>query len=171
MLFFFLIQFSCFRGSYFTKISLVRLSLFKIRNRMNKKIAIAVVFLVIGFAFLMMQSSSVASHPHLQLSELMTKLKQGENFDGVFMTLYGQVKEGSIQKKGLKAEFILEQKSEQSHYQLPVFFTGKTLLPDTFTDGAMASVEGKLNPKENKFYADKVMAKCASRYEPNKTKK
>lgn len=139
---------------------------------MNKKIIFAVLVITLGFGLLVISSSGGAGHPHLQLEEFDSRKQQGENFEGTYMTLYGSVKEGSIQKKGVKADFILTQKAKNGRQlELPVFFTGKTLLPDTFQDGAMASVDGKYDPRRNRFVADKVMAKCASRYQPKVSEK
>jgi len=41
---------------------------------------------------------------------------------------------------------------------------GRDPLPDTFVDGAQALVEGKRMP-DGRFVAEKVQAKCASKYE------
>ncbi len=43
-------------------------------------------------------------------------------------------------------------------------YVGRDPLPDTFKDGAQALVEGKMMP-DNRFVAEQVQAKCASKYE------
>ena len=43
-------------------------------------------------------------------------------------------------------------------------YAGRDPLPDTFKDGSQALVEGKMMP-DNRFVAEQVQAKCASKYE------
>lgn len=97
----------------------------------------------------------------MKLAEFTAKTDAGNSFKGQYLTIYGKVKEGTIQKKGIQADF----KIEDAGKELAVFFTGKTLLPDTFKDGADAAIEGKYDYEKKVFQADKVMAKCASKYE------
>ena len=128
---------------------------------MRMKIIIAIVLIVGGFGFLIISSSSEESHPHYQLPEFFQKISNNRNaLEGKFMTVYGNVKEGSIKKDGIKADFTIIDGDKE----LNVFFTGKTLLPDTFKAGAQASVDGIYDAPKNRFVADKVMAKCASKY-------
>ena len=47
---------------------------------------------------------------------------------------------------------------------LPVSYVGTDPLPDTFIDKSQALVEGSLT-KEGSFVAERVQAKCASKYE------
>ena len=48
--------------------------------------------------------------------------------------------------------------------QLKVLYNGIDPLPDTFKDGAQALADGKLGP-DGVFQANKIQAKCASKYE------
>ena len=129
---------------------------------MRTKIIVAILLIAGGFGFLIISSSSEESHPHYQLDEFYSRLQEGKNtLDGKYMTVYGNVKEGTIKKDGIKADFTIIQKG----HELKVFFNGKTLLPDTFKDGAQAAVDGIYNSNKNTFIADKVMAKCASKYD------
>lgn len=73
----------------------------------------------------------------------------------------GFVKTGSILYHYKdQAEFIMEQKARE----LKVFYSGKTQLPDTFTDGAPVRVDGQLRA-DNTFLSTRIEAKCASKYE------
>ena len=47
---------------------------------------------------------------------------------------------------------------------LRVSYVGRDPLPDTFKDSAQALVEGKMM-SDNRFEAEQVQAKCASKYE------
>jgi cytochrome c-type biogenesis protein CcmE len=71
----------------------------------------------------------------------------------------GFVKVGSLVREGKKARFTLELNDKA----IPVFFTGETLLPDAFKEGARARVDGKM--EKGVLVASHVEAKCASKYE------
>ena len=61
---------------------------------------------------------------------------------------------------GSRVEFVLVQENTK----LKVAYTGTDPLPDTFKDGAQALADGKLG-KDGVFQANKIQAKCASKYE------
>ncbi len=72
----------------------------------------------------------------------------------------GRVAAGSIKGSGRSLTFTLV----QNDVTLPVRYTGSSPVPDTFKDGIEAVVEGKYL-EEGTFEADKIQAKCASKYE------
>lgn len=72
----------------------------------------------------------------------------------------GVVAPGTIERHGGTTTFRLSQDS----LSIPVTYVGTETLPDTFKDGAQAIVEGDYNPN-GMFRADKVQAKCASKYQ------
>lgn len=72
----------------------------------------------------------------------------------------GDVVAGSRRREGRAVRFQLEQSGER----VEVIYTGMEPLPDTFVDGAQAIVTGSLGP-DRVFHAQKVQAKCASKYE------
>jgi cytochrome c-type biogenesis protein CcmE len=82
------------------------------------------------------------------------------------MRVSGNVREGSIMRQSGRVDFVLEEQGRV----LPISYVGRDPLPDTFKDGAQALVEGRLNP-DGQFVAERVQAKCASKYEatPNQT--
>lgn len=129
---------------------------------MKMKLSIVIAALVLGAGFMVMASSGESARPHFQLPEFKRLLNaEPRRVTDRYMTVYGNVKEGSIVKKGVEAEFVIEKEG----HELEVYFTGKTLLPDTFKDGSEAAVDGTYRPSEGRFVADKVMAKCASKYQ------
>jgi cytochrome c-type biogenesis protein CcmE len=73
----------------------------------------------------------------------------------------GDVENGSIQRVGSEVRFVLTQ---DANTHLKVAYTGSDPLPDTFKDGAQALADGKLD-KDGVFRANKIQAKCASKYE------
>ncbi len=72
----------------------------------------------------------------------------------------GDVKPGSIYRKGKEVEFVLTQDDKT----LKVVYEGTDPLPDTFRDRAQAVADGKLGP-DGLFHANRIQAKCASKYE------
>jgi len=76
----------------------------------------------------------------------------------------GDVLENSIHRDGNQVSFVLVQKNDQQDLKLPVVYEGSDTLPDTFKDGSMALVDGKLGA-DGVFHANKLQAKCASKYE------
>jgi cytochrome c-type biogenesis protein CcmE len=72
----------------------------------------------------------------------------------------GDVKPGSIVKSSAGVSFVLH----QGGTTLKVVYTGSDPLPDTFRDNAQALAEGRLG-EDGVFKANKVQAKCASKYE------
>jgi cytochrome c-type biogenesis protein CcmE len=71
----------------------------------------------------------------------------------------GVVAPGSIQRKAGQLSFRLSQ-NEKS---IPVTYVGTDTLPDTFKDGAQAIVDGDYQASGD-FRAEKIQAKCASKY-------
>jgi cytochrome c-type biogenesis protein CcmE len=76
------------------------------------------------------------------------------------MRVSGNVRTGTIERLGDRVNFVLTEQGKD----LPVSYVGRDPLPDTFKDGAQALVEGKMLP-DNRFEAEQVQAKCASKYE------
>jgi cytochrome c-type biogenesis protein CcmE len=78
----------------------------------------------------------------------------------------GYVQPGSVTHDGHDVKFTLVEneggKNEGLH--LAVVYNGVDPLPDTFKDHAQAVADGKLDPS-GVFHANKIQAKCASKYE------
>ena len=83
-----------------------------------------------------------------------------ENVDGKTFKLAGDVVTGSIDRSKPQMEFVI---SSRDH-SVKVRYTGNDVIPDTFTDGSKALVEGKPGP-DGTFQARHIEAKCASKYE------
>lgn len=76
------------------------------------------------------------------------------------MRVSGNVRAGTIERLDGRVDFVLTEQGKE----LPVSYIGRDPLPDSFKDGAQALVEGKMMPN-NRFEAEQVQAKCASKYE------
>jgi cytochrome c-type biogenesis protein CcmE len=72
----------------------------------------------------------------------------------------GDISEGSIVRRGNVVEFMLVQEK----LNLKVAYDGSDPLPDTFRGGAQALADGKMG-RDGVFHANKIQAKCASKYE------
>lgn len=78
----------------------------------------------------------------------------------------GDVELNSITREGRDVHFVLVQEKDGVKRRLKVIYSGADPLPDTFKDNApcQALVDGKLG-SDNVFRANKLQAKCASKYE------
>lgn len=72
----------------------------------------------------------------------------------------GDVAPGSIQRVGKDVHFTIHQDDQK----LNVIYSGNDPLPDTFRDGAQALADGRMQP-DGTFHANRIQAKCASKYE------
>jgi len=86
--------------------------------------------------------------------------KMGDSARNQRLRVGGDVKPGSIVKRGSAVSFTLHQDAQV----LNVVYTGTDPLPDTFKDNAQALADGRLGP-DGTFEANKIQAKCASKYE------
>ncbi len=85
-------------------------------------------------------------------------VKKRERFENRYVKIAGIVRAGSLELENRMHRFEIEFGGEQ----LPVIYEG--LPPDTFKEGVEVVVEGR-GSLEGAFVAQKLMAKCASKYE------
>jgi cytochrome c-type biogenesis protein CcmE len=78
----------------------------------------------------------------------------------------GDIQPGSIVKSGPETSFVLHQGATT----LNVVYAGSDPLPDTFRDNAQALADGRLGT-DGVFRANKIQAKCASKYEAKPNQK
>ncbi len=86
--------------------------------------------------------------------------QMGDRAHGERIRVAGDVAEGSIMRSGREVRFTLM----QEELRLSVLYDGIEPLPDTFRDGAQALADGEMGP-DGVFHANKIQAKCASKYE------
>ncbi|MCX7998280.1 MAG: cytochrome c maturation protein CcmE [Leptospiraceae bacterium] len=116
-------------------------------------LSLIIIVSLLGIAFF---SSKETSFLLLDASELAENPSKYENEN---LRVRGIVKVGSVVREGKEVRFILELHNKE----IPVFFTGKTLLPDAFKEGVRARADGKF--VNGVLVSDHVEAKCASKYE------
>jgi cytochrome c-type biogenesis protein CcmE len=66
----------------------------------------------------------------------------------------------NIERNGNEVTFLLAQDARQ----LKIVYSGIEPIPDTLRNGAQAVADGRLGP-DGVFHANKLQAKCASKYE------
>ncbi|MBI3668548.1 MAG: cytochrome c maturation protein CcmE [Acidobacteria bacterium] len=116
----------------------------------------AIIVATLGWlAWLGAQESKTYYHTIVELSSLKASDARHR------IRVGGTVRPGSIARYAGRVDFVIEGEGKS----LAVSYTGTDPLPDTFVDNSQALVEGKLAPN-GAFVADKVQAKCASKYEP-----
>lgn len=86
--------------------------------------------------------------------------EMGDDVYGKRLKVAGDVVMGSIKQNGRHLSFAIEQNGNS----IPVTYTGDALIPDTFTDGVQAVIEGTFTTN-GVFEAKHIQAKCASKYE------
>jgi cytochrome c-type biogenesis protein CcmE len=125
----------------------------------------ALVAIIIGvLAWLAVGGVSQSKSYYKEINEVH---KMGDQAQGKRLRVNGYVEEGSIVRDGAEVTFILHQNPSQLHgdsSRLKVVYKGSEPLPDTFKDDAQALADGKLG-SDGVFEANKVQAKCASKYE------
>ena len=87
--------------------------------------------------------------------------------DGAYskrLRVAGNVEPGSIKRQGTHVEFALQEQGRL----LPVVYQGSEAPPDTFKDDAQALAEGSYG-RDGVFHANKLQAKCASKYAPKQS--
>ena len=122
----------------------------------KSKLLIPIFFITLSLFVVAYFSSMETSFTLLNVNELA---KYPEKYNGDNLRVRGNVKVGSLVREGREAKFTLEFDSEE----ILVHFAGKSLLPDAFKEGIKARVDGKY--KNGVLVADRVEAKCASKYE------
>lgn len=113
-----------------------------------------IVVTLISLAYVGFTQSKTYYHTITELSTL-----QGASLHQR-MRVSGNVRNGTIQHLPGRVDFVLTEQGKD----MMVSYVGQDPLPDTFKDGAQALVEGRMMP-DNRFVAEQVQAKCASKYE------
>jgi cytochrome c-type biogenesis protein CcmE len=89
-----------------------------------------------------------------------------ESLQGKTVKLAGDVMSGSIDRSRPQMEFVIGSRENR----IKVRYVGNAIIPDTFTDGSTALVEGNI-AFDGVFQARRIESKCASKYEAEYSKK
>jgi cytochrome c-type biogenesis protein CcmE len=103
--------------------------------------------------------------------------KMGDQAYSKRLRVGGDISPGSIVRTASTVQFVLVQETPPTllapgkgptaraiKLNLHVVYDGSDPLPDTFRDGSQALADGKMG-RDGVFHANKVQAKCASKYE------
>jgi cytochrome c-type biogenesis protein CcmE len=123
---------------------------------MNPKFLSLTLIIGLSLAGIAFFSAQETAYKLLDASELAA---DPVKFTGDNLRVRGFVKVGSLVREGKAARFDLELDDRT----VPIYFTGETLLPDAFKEGARARVDGRW--KDGVLVSNHVEAKCASKYE------
>ncbi len=128
---------------------------------MKIRFGIAITIILVSLFVLAFGISNEKNKNSILVIDLIDLLKGPEHLRKREVRVRGYVKIGSILRYyGDQVNFVME----QGNRQLDVAYRGKTQLPDTFSDGAPIRVDGRLD-SDNRFLAERIEAKCASKYE------
>jgi cytochrome c-type biogenesis protein CcmE len=123
----------------------------------KQRFIVGISLVLIAFGYLAVSGFEEGKSYYILASDLAG---MGERAYGLRLRVAGDVVAGSIERDG----FITRFRIEQAGTVVPVVYSGKDPLPDTFTDESKAVVEGTYG-RDGVFEAKKVQAKCASKYE------
>jgi len=125
----------------------------------------ALVVIVIGvLAWLAVGGVSQSKSYYKEINELGP---MGDRAHHERLRVNGFVEQGSIIRDGAEVSFVIHQDPKKlvgDPVRLKVVYKGSDPLPDTFKDDAQALADGRLSA-DGVFEANKVQAKCASKYE------
>ena len=125
----------------------------------------ALVIIVIGvLAWLAIGGVSQSKSYYKEINELS---QMGDRAHHERLRVNGFVEQGSIVRDGAQVSFVMHQNPSKltgDPVRLKVVYKGIDPLPDTFKDDAQALADGKLGA-DGVFEANKIQAKCASKYE------
>jgi|SRR6516164_11476487 cytochrome c-type biogenesis protein CcmE len=125
------------------------------RNRAKFGVGIAVIVASLAFlAWLGYGESKTYYHTIAEYQQLQGSQRNHR------MRLAGSVAPNSIRRSSGRVDFVLEEQGKT----LSVSYVGSEPLPDTFVDKSQALVEGRAEA-DGRFRAERVQAKCASKYE------
>ena len=125
------------------------------------KIGLTSVVLVAAFAGLLYSTLSEGTEYYKHVDEVMADPKA---WYGKRLQLHGFVVEDSI----LRKRDSLDYRFQISNNGAVVPARYKGVVPDTFKDGSEVVLKGRLGPDGFSVDANGVMAKCPSKYEPQR---
>jgi cytochrome c-type biogenesis protein CcmE len=122
---------------------------------------VVIILAVLGLAFQGYQNDETVSYSK-SVSELHMMGTKAYNMP---LKVNGNLKKGTIVRSGMELDFVIVEGSEE----LKIKYIGTDPIPDTFNNemDAEVVVSGKLN--NDVFEAERIQAKCASKYEADYT--
>ena len=126
-------------------------------KRKQLKFAIGSVVIILTLSYLAYSGYQESKTYYRTVPELYSMKEEVYDLP---LQVSGDVIPGSIKRDGKIVTFTIGEASQT----LQVKYVGKDPLPDTLIDRATAMATGRLG-RDGVFVADKMLAKCASKYE------
>ena len=131
---------------------------------MNKtKLKFIIGSLVIVIAVIVLAIQGMQEDTTMSYSKSVSEVKLlGSRAQALTLKVNGDLKKGSIVRNNLDLDFIIV----EGDSELQIHYIGKDPIPDTFNNDMDAEVivSGKLLT-DGIFHAERIQAKCASKYE------
>lgn len=125
------------------------------------KIGLTVVAATTAFGALLWSTLSEGTEYYKHVHEVMA---QPEAWHGKRLQLHGFVVPNSIRRKRDTLDYVFQIESQGA----VVTARYRGVVPDTFKDGAEVVIKGRLGPDGFQVDPNGVMAKCPSKYEPQR---
>ncbi len=126
-------------------------------RKRNLKFVVGGAIVAVAIIYLVYSGIQKTALYYLTVSEFRNR---GDETYGEAVRVNGKVLDGSIRWESKEGALYFTIIDEQN--KLPIIHKG--VAPDTFRGGAEVVIEGRYAP-EDIFEADKIMAKCPSKYE------
>jgi cytochrome c-type biogenesis protein CcmE len=130
---------------------------------MNNKVKFIVGSVVIVLAVILLAVQGMKEDDTMSYSKTVSELSiLGDRAKSMSLKVNGDLKKGSIVRNGLDLEFVIS----EGGLDLPIHYIGTDPIPDTFNNDMDAEVvvSGRL-ADNGVFKAERIQAKCASKYE------
>lgn len=129
----------------------------------NNKLKFIVGSLVIVAAVIVLAVQGMEKDTTLSYSKSVSEIQlMGPKAYSMTLKVNGDLKKGSIVRNNLDLDFVITEGGSD----LNIHYIGKDPIPDTFNNDMDAEVivSGKLQ-QDGIFHAERIQAKCASKYE------
>lgn len=130
---------------------------------MNKRNQFIIGISVIVLAVLVLAIQGMQEDDTMSYSKTVSELKlMGERAQRINLKVSGDLKKGSIIRNNMDLDFVITEGTEE----LKIHYIGMDPIPDTFNNemDAEVVVSGRLQA-DGVFNAERIQAKCASKYE------
>lgn len=119
---------------------------------------VAITVIVLSLGYLAISGVQESKSYYVTIKELNG---MGNDAYRKHLRVAGSVQPGSIKRQGTHVQFQLNEEGRL----LNVEYNGTEAPPDTFKDNSQALAEGTMG-RDGVFHAQKLQAKCASKYAP-----
>jgi len=134
---------------------------------LKKKMRFIIGSIVIIVAVIVLAVEGMQEDTTMSYSKSVSEVQLlGNRAKALNLKVNGSLKKGSIVRNNMDLDFVIT----EGDSELPIHYIGKDPIPDTFNNemDAEVIVSGKL-ADDGVFNAERIQAKCASKYEADYT--